>query len=294
MLKWYVRLGRHDLPWRTRWSLYHVLVSEAMLQQTTVATVLPYFRRFVHAFPTMKSLTSASGEKVLELWSGLGYYARARNLQAAAKTIVRDFGGKLPARRDAVESLPGVGPYTAGAILSFVYDEPEALVDGNVVRVLSRVYGVLENAKEPEGARRFWKLARRLVPPGGARQYNSALMDLGATVCRPRSPACSRCPFRNACWARRNGKQDEFPISVPRNRRNEIHIQTALARHRGKWLMVRRPSKGLYGGLWEFPEFDRVSRALRVVKSLPAVKQVLSHRVIHYHPRLCEMKDEGG
>ncbi|HNG45733.1 MAG TPA: A/G-specific adenine glycosylase, partial [Elusimicrobiota bacterium] len=180
LLAWYKKHGRHDLPWRKGgWDPYRILVSELMLQQTGVQTVVPYFHRFVKRFPTFKALSRAPQEKVLALWSGLGYYARARNLQKAAQTIVAEHGGRLPRTRAAVEDLSGVGPYTAGALLSFAYNQSEALVDGNVIRVLARVYGIRRNTKEPPVLKKIWDLARSLVPPDGARHFNSALMDLG-------------------------------------------------------------------------------------------------------------------
>jgi A/G-specific adenine glycosylase len=305
LLGWYEKAGRHGLPWRKKWSLYHVLVSEFMLQQTTVATVLPYFDRFLKEFTTLESLAAARLERVLELWSGLGYYARARNLHAAAQRLVNEHGGRLPKDPALVMDLPGVGKYTAGALLSFVHDAPQALVDGNVIRVLSRVYGVTEDVKEPAVVENLWALAWKLVPPSGARHYNSALMDLGAQVCRPSSPDCLVCPLFDPCWARRHGKQEELPRSESAAARKAVHVVTALLRRNGKWALVRRPAKGLYGGLWEFPG-ETVSgtvaddawaprllqKALgapvRTREALPVVKHVLSHREIHVHPWICE------
>jgi A/G-specific adenine glycosylase len=238
--EWYARSGRHDLPWRKKWSAYHVLVSEFMLQQTTVSAVIPYFRRFLKEFPTLKSLAESPVERVLELWSGLGYYARARNLHAAAGLLVRDFGGRLPETAEGVRALPGVGRYTSGALLSFSYDKPEAVVDGNVIRVLSRVYGVRENVKDPAVVEKLWALAWKLVPPEGARHFNSALMDLGATVCRPSAPDCLLCPFFGACAARRQGLQAEIPFAEAARPRREAHLAVALLEKGGRWLLSRR------------------------------------------------------
>lgn len=303
---WYARSGRHDLPWRKKWSPYHVLVSEFMLQQTTVATVIPYFKRFLKEFPTVGRLAEAPVERVLELWSGLGYYARARNLHAAAGMVVRDFAGRLPDTSEGARALPGVGRYTSGALLSFSYDKPEAVVDGNVIRVLCRVYGIRENVKAPATVEKLWALAWRLVPPEGARHFNSALMDFGATVCRPSAPDCLLCPFFGACAARKMGLQAGIPLAAADRPRRQVHMAVGLLQDGGRWLLSRRPAKGLYGGLWEFPgeEIDgkpdaraagaalsrRLGTPLRAAEALAPVKHVLSHREMHLYPWICQAK----
>jgi A/G-specific adenine glycosylase len=303
LLAWYSRSGRHDLPWRKEWSAYHVLVSEFMLQQTTVSTVVPYFKRFLKEFPTVRALAAAPVERVLELWSGLGYYARARNLHAAAGMLVRDFGGRLPETPDGVRALPGVGRYTSGALLSFTYDKPEALVDGNVIRVLSRVYGIKDNVKDPAAVEKIWALSWKLVPPGGARHFNSALMDFGATVCRPSGPDCLLCPFFASCFARKRGLQARIPLVVRETERRRVHVAVALLENRGRWLLSRRPAGGLYGGLWEFPGEEtegkpdarqasaclsrRLGAPVKALEALSDLKHTLSHREMHLHPWLC-------
>lgn len=306
LLDWHKKSGRHDLPWRSDdWSPYSILVSELMLQQTTVATVIPYFHRFMKAFPNAQKLADAPLDRVMELWSGLGYYARARNLRAAAQMIVKDFSGRMPSTADEVKKLPGVGRYTAGAILSFAFNKPEALVDGNVIRVLSRIYGIRENVKDPKVVEKIWAIAWQIVPPSGARDFNSALMDLGATVCRPSSPDCLVCPFFDACWARKHGAQDEIPVAAADKPRKEIHVHVALAERNGFWALTRRPAKGLYGGLWEFPSVamahgssqleitaaleELLSARFYGMKSLPPIKHVLSHREMHLHPWIVKM-----
>jgi A/G-specific adenine glycosylase len=301
LLAWYKTAGRHHLPWRKTFSPYPVLVSEFMLQQTTVATVIPYYHRFLKAFPTVQKLAAAPEERVMELWSGLGYYARARNLQACAQKVVKDFGGRLPDTLPKLLSLPGVGRYTAGAVLSFAFNKPAPVVDGNIVRVLSRVFGVTGPVKDPKVLEDLWALAARLVPPKDSRAFHSALMDLGATVCRPGSPACLICPLAEICWARRNNRQDEIPL-VERDRpRKDVHVHAALVQDRGRWAFVQRTAGGLYGGLWEFPGvvFPRASVAedrvrgslerilgepLTLLDRLPTVKHVLSHREMYVHP----------
>lgn len=275
-----------------------------MLQQTTVATVIPYFHRFVRRFPTLATLAAAPLQKVLELWSGLGYYARARNLHRAAQILVRDHGGRMPRTREAVESLPGVGPYTAGAVLSFAFDQRAALVDGNVIRVLARVYGVRENTKAAPVLKRLWALATVLTPPGGARHYNSALMDLGATVCRPAAPDCARCPLTKDCWARRNGRVADLPRTGADPAKKQLYWHAALIEKDGRWFLRRRPPAGLYAGLWEFPglEFvkppprkdiprlfeERFGARPRSPRAPAPLRHALSHREIALFPWVCE------
>ncbi|MBK9922947.1 MAG: A/G-specific adenine glycosylase [Elusimicrobia bacterium] len=289
LLAWYRVHGRHDLPWRRSWDPYPVLVSELMLQQTTVATVIPYFERFLQRFPTLAALASARLESVLELWSGLGYYARARNLHRAAQILVNRHGGRMPRDREAVDALPGVGPYTAGAVLSFAFNQPAALVDGNVIRVLARVYGVRQNTKTAPVSKRLWALAKALTPPGGARHYNSALMDLGATVCRPAAPDCARCPLSGVCWARRQDRVADIPATGGEPAKKTIYWHAAMVEKDGRWLLRRRPSTGLYAGLWEFPDWN--SRVRRPGPRSPAFFGTASAcaRARSARPRLCGM-----
>lgn len=302
LLSWYRRRGRHELPWRGAFHPYRVLVSEFMLQQTTVSAVIPYFHRFLKAFPTLRALARADDERVLELWSGLGYYARARNLKAAAARIAGEFQGLLPENRADCESLPGVGPYTAGALLSFAHDKPEALVDGNVVRVLCRIYGIEGDVKDPRTKETLWALARTLVPPGGGRHFNSALMDFGATVCRPSGPACGGCPFEGTCRARRWGRQEELPLASAVKAKKELTLHVGLIRRGETWALLRRPAKGLYGGLWEFPSAElapgagaeevagalseRIGAPVALDHRLAPLTHVLTHRLMRLRPWL--------
>ncbi|MBP9699159.1 MAG: A/G-specific adenine glycosylase [Elusimicrobia bacterium] len=288
LARWYKRQGRHDLPWRGAFAPYQVLVSEFMLQQTTVATVIPYFHRFLRSFPTVEKLARSPLEKVLERWAGLGYYARARNLHRTAKILVRDYGSRLPLTRDQAESLPGVGPYTAGALLSFAHNLPEALVDGNVIRVLARVFGVKEDPRQPAVRRHLWALAQSLVPPNGGRHYNSALMDFGATVCTTGLPDCPACPLSSLCWARRNDWVQRLPVPKPDSPKTVVRLSALVVTQDGRILLRRRPLGGLWGGLWELPTLEGpVVRGQPVVVAggeiVPvgqrgAARHVLSHR----------------
>jgi len=278
LLAWYRRHGRHDLPWRGRFDPYGVLVSELMLQQTTVGTVIPYFQRFMASFPTFEALAQSPLERVLEHWAGLGYYARARNLHRVAQRVVLDYKGALPKDRDELLSLPGVGPYTAGALLSFAFDRPAPVVDGNVARVLARFFGLKANVKDPSTVRLLWRWAQTLVPPTGARHFNSALMDFGSIVCRPASPDCSQCPLKKRCQAYERGEQEDIPVlSVKPHRPLRSLAVVAYKRDDGFYLR-KRPLGGLWGGLWEFPYHEGVPSPPVKAERLADLRHVLSHR----------------
>ncbi len=246
--------GERPFPWRRNRDPYVVWISETMLQQTQIATVIPYLERWLERFPTVEALAAAPLDEVLKAWEGLGYYARARNLHRAARIIVEEHGGRIPDRRDALLALPGIGPYTAGAILSLAFGQDEPVVDGNVRRVLCRVFGVEEDPRRPRVERRLWDLARALIVPGRAREINEALMDLGREVCTPRGPRCHRCPLADLCVAHREGREEALPVR-PRRRKVPHYVVTAgiVWNGRGRVLLARRPEDGLLGGLWEFP-----------------------------------------
>lgn len=285
---WYRTRGRHDLPWRGTFAPYPVLVSEFMLQQTTVSTVIPYFHRFLKEFPTLSHLARAPLEKVLQQWAGLGYYARARNLHRTAQVLLRDHNATVPTTREQAEGLPGVGPYTAGALLSFAYDQPEAVVDGNVVRVLSRIFGVKGEVHRPEVVGHLWDLARRLVPRSGARHFNSALMDFGAMVCRPGLPDCPGCPLASLCWAQKKGWVDRLPVLRPDKAKTIVRLSVFRIETAGGILFRRRPLGGLWGGLWELPMVEgAVKKGMNVVvaegevepfRRQRTIRHILSHR----------------
>jgi len=252
LLDWYARNARR-LPWRGHPDPYAVWVSEIMLQQTQVETVIPYFERWMERFPTLPALAAASQEEVLASWEGLGYYSRARNLHRAAQIVVEQYGGQLPSDPAELRQLPGVGRYTAAAISSIAFGQDVAALDGNIRRVLARVFDVSVPARSPEGERILWDLAGANLPAGQAGAYNQALMDLGALVCTPRLPRCSLCPLSGLCQANLLGTQEQRPVSLPR-RETPQYIVTAAIIHRGQEVLIaRRPQNGLLGGLWEFP-----------------------------------------
>ncbi len=256
ILTWYAASAR-DLPWRATKDPFRIWVSEIMLQQTQVDTVIPYYRRFLRQFPTLKALAAADIDDVLKCWEHLGYYARARNLHKAAGVVLRDHGGRLPQTAETLAALPGVGRYTAAAIASIAFGQDAAALDGNIRRVLCRIFRVQADPRESETQQRLWALAADLLPPGRAGDFNQALMDLGATVCTPRSPSCDCCPVTIQCQARRHRQQDELP--KPAQKKTVPHYRVAVgiihgkATNAGRILMAKRKADALLGGLWEFP-----------------------------------------
>jgi A/G-specific adenine glycosylase len=253
ILAWYARHQR-NLPWRKTRDPYHIWVSEVMLQQTQVETVIPYYQRFLSCFPTVQALASASLPKVLKVWENMGYYARARNLHRAAKEIVDRFQGAVPQTWDDLTALPGVGSYTAGAILSVAFDQPAAAVDANVRRVLSRLFAIQKPLHESRTERHLWDLAGKLIPMKGGGRFNQGLMDLGATVCTSKKPACGLCPIQECCQAYEGRLQDVLPVTRKRGPIPHRQVTAGVIWNDcGQVLIVRRPNQGLLGGLWKFP-----------------------------------------
>lgn len=259
LLRWYKREKR-DLPWRRTRDPYHIWVSEIMLQQTRVETVIPYFNRFVGRFPTLRDLAEAPEEDVLKHWEGLGYYSRARNLQSAAREVAERYEGRVPADKQAVSGLKGVGPYTAGAILSIAFDQPEPAVDGNVMRVLSRYFLLEDDIARPATRVGMEALARSLIPEGEASDFNQALMELGAMVCTPKSPSCGECPVALHCLARREGRERELPVKSKAKPPKPVWRLAALVEgegdRRGQVLVRQRPGTGLLASMWELPHVE--------------------------------------
>jgi A/G-specific adenine glycosylase len=253
LLRWAEKHLR-DLPWRIEpRDPYRVWISEMMLQQTQVATVIPYFRRFTERFPTVQALAAAPLDDVLKLWEGLGYYARARNLHHAARKVVAEFDGHLPDTVEELSTLPGIGRYTAGAIASIAFGRDEPVVDGNVKRVLCRVYAIRGDARQPAIQKKLWSLAAANLPKGKAGRWNEAMMELGATVCLPRSPRCDECPLARVCRARALGIQEKLPTKATKKRLPHYDVTAAVIRKRSRVLIAQRPVGGMLGGLWEFP-----------------------------------------
>jgi A/G-specific adenine glycosylase len=256
LLNWYA-LNARALPWRSlpgqKSDPYKVWVSEIMLQQTRVETAAPYFERWLERFPSLEILANAPLQDVLVAWEGLGYYGRARNLQRAARVVLEEHGGELPHDPKTLLKLPGIGRYTAGAIASIAFGLDEPALDGNIRRVLARVFNVTEPARSPTGEQRLWELAAANLPPGQAGSYNQALMDLGATICTPRQPACAKCPLAEYCQAHKLGVQEERPVVKSRPALPHYVVTAAVIERQGRFLITQRPLNGLLGGLWEFP-----------------------------------------
>ncbi len=250
LLSWYAEAGR-DLPWRRNRDPYAIWISEIMLQQTQVKTVIPYYERWLDALPTVQDLAAADLQTVLKLWQGLGYYARARNLHRCAQELVGRYGGQFPRDPRAVLALPGIGRTTAGGILSAAFDLPLAILDGNVKRVLARLLAL--RLPPSKALNRLWQASEQLLDSDNPRDFNQALMDLGATVCTPRDPACLLCPWRSHCAAYNAGVQQEIPMSESRPLRPHKRIGAAVIWKDGQILIDKRRPEGLLGGLWEFP-----------------------------------------
>jgi A/G-specific adenine glycosylase len=255
LLRWWERHGRHDLPWQRDRTPYRVWVSEIMLQQTQVATVIPYYERFIVRFPDVRALADAPLDEVLHHWSGLGYYARARNLHRAAQRIRDVHGGAFPGDLESVVALPGVGRSTAGAILALSRGERHPILDGNVKRVLARWGAVDGWPGETRVAAALWALSETVTPAGRADDFTQAIMDLGATLCTRTKPACVPCPVAEGCVARAAGRQHQLPSPRPAKARPRRGVVWLVVRRRGEVLLERRPPTGLWGGLWGFPEF---------------------------------------
>jgi len=252
LLDWYQEYAR-KLPWRDSRDPYAVWVSEVMLQQTRVETVLPYYHQWMTRFPDIKTLSEASQQEVLSVWEGLGYYSRARNLHRAAKLLMTEYNGTLPEDVPSLQKLPGVGKYTARAIASIAFNIDVPTLDGNIRRVLSRIFNVDLPAGSKESEKRLWELAAEYLPIGGASAYNQALMDLGAMICTPRTPACDLCPVKDFCRARELGVQEERPLRKAKTPLPHYTVTAAVIIQNQKVLITQRKAKGILGGMWEFP-----------------------------------------
>jgi A/G-specific adenine glycosylase len=254
LLAWY-NANKRTLPWRghAQRSAYAVWVSEIMLQQTRVETVIPYFEKWMRLFPNVQALAKASEHDVLNAWEGLGYYSRARNLHKAAKIVAEEYNGEIPRDLNELRKLPGIGRYTLGAIASIAFGLDVSALDGNIKRVYARIFDIAEPVDSPEGEKILWQLADENLPKGHAGDYNQALMDLGATICVPKNPRCLICPVMELCKARQNGTQDQRPVMKPKKEVPHYTHAAAVIIERRKVLLAQRPSKGLLGGMWEFP-----------------------------------------
>jgi len=296
LLRWYERHGRKDLPWQRSRDPYRIWVSEIMLQQTQVSTVIPYYERFLERFPDVRALARADLDRVLHHWTGLGYYARARNLKRAAETIVREHGGQFPRDIEQVAGLPGIGRSTAGAILAFAFDQRHPILDGNVKRVLTRLHAIASPVARRDTEKMLWALAEKYTPGKQVSAYTQAIMDLGATLCRPRKPDCPACPLAADCRAHALGAPEKFPARVQRKPLPVKHTLMLMIRDaRGRVLLMQRPPAGLWGGLWGLPECapedsvpgfcrDTLGLKIETEDAWPEVRHGFSHFHLHITP----------
>ena len=313
LLQWFVQEQR-ELPWRKDQDPYKVWVSEIMLQQTKVDTVIPYFNRFIEQFPTIEALSDAEEEKVLKAWEGLGYYSRARNLHSAVKDVQENYGGKVPNTPEEISKLRGVGPYTAGAILSIAYGVPEPAVDGNVMRVLSRILSIWEDIAKPKTRKTFEEAVRVLISHENPSYFNQALMELGALICTPTSPSCLLCPVREHCHAFHEGTVTELPVKTKAKKQRTLQLAAViLTDEEGRTLIHKRAENGLLANLWEFPNIeivqtltseraqleekllDMYQAKVEVGEMITRIEHVFSHLVWNinvYSGKLIELKEE--
>ena len=279
LIAWQKRHGRHDLPWQKQHDPYRVWLAEIMLQQTQVATVIPYYRRFLARFPGLAGLAAAPQEEVMALWSGLGYYARARNLQRAAQAIVATHGGRFPRRIEDIEALPGIGRSTAAAIAVFAFGARAAILDGNVRRVLARAFGIEGFPGEKAVEARLWALAESLLPERDLVAYTQGLMDLGATLCTRGKPRCGDCPLAAQCVARREDRIAALPTPRAKRAVPQRSVRVLVLRHRGRVLLEQRPPHGIWGGLLSLPELSdgKLPRRYADAMPLPVVRHAFTH-----------------
>ncbi len=307
IVTWQRQHGRHALPWQNTHDPYRIWLSEIMLQQTQVSTVIPYYTRFLENFPTVADLAAAPAETVMGLWAGLGYYARARNLHACAKRVVSDWGGRFPPDAASIETLPGIGRSTAAAIASFAYGERAPILDGNVKRVFARHFGIEGDPTTRAVELRMWQRAIEMLPPPGEhaeaamRSYTQGLMDLGATVCRRGDPDCGVCPVRETCVALREARQAELPTPRARKAIPEREVGMLLIEHEGALLLQRRPPTGIWGGLLSLPEFTGTDAraactalgvATQHVDALAPLTHTFTHFKLHITPWVAQAVGE--
>ena len=296
LIAWQQSHGRHDLPWQGTLDPYRIWLSEIMLQQTQVETVIPYYLRFLARFPDIATLAEAHDDAVMLHWAGLGYYSRARNLHAAAKRIASEHGGNFPQQTERILALPGIGRSTAAAIAAFAYGQTGAILDGNVKRVLARLFAIDGWPGEKAVETRLWELAEALLPEADIRAYTQGLMDLGATLCTRARPRCEACPFSDDCLANRQGRHAELPGARPKKALPEKATSMLILLHGGEVLLEKRPAPGIWGGLWSLPECPADADPLSAAASLgyrsgeigkrPACSHTFTHFRLHIQPWL--------
>ncbi len=269
LLEWFDK-NQRPLPWRKNYRPYDVWISEIMLQQTQMNTVLPYYERWMKLFPDVRTLAQSDLKQVLKAWEGLGYYSRARNLHESAKIVLEKHEGSFPSDFETIHSLKGIGRYTAGAIASIAFNQEKPIVDGNILRVLSRVYAIKDPIDVEKNKPLFWELQEKLIPKGKSRYFNQALMELGALICSPENPACALCPIKTFCKAYKNGTPQNYPVRAKKQKSVKIIASALVLENEGKFLIRLRPLGEIMGGLWEFPEW-KLAKNKKI--SLPAIQR---------------------
>lgn len=307
LVDWYLA-NKRMLPWRENQNPYTVWISEIMLQQTKVDTVIPYFNRFVEKYPTPKDLADADEEDVLKSWEGLGYYSRARNLQSAVREVVEKYDGKVPANKEELGELKGVGPYTRGAILSIAFNQPEPAVDGNVMRVFSRVFLIDDDIAKAKTRTHFEMLVREVISKEDPSSFNQGIMDLGATICTPKSPACMLCPVQQYCRAYAVGAENDLPIKTKAKKQKHIAYAALLIKNQaGDYMIEKRPETGLLANLYQFPMvpldevkaeeveewfYEKYDLKIRVKEHQGKIKHVFSHLIWNIQVYTADVIDE--
>lgn len=295
IIEWF-QMNKRDLPWRNTKDPYKIWVSEIMLQQTKVDTVIPYYERFLKKFPTVFALAAAEEQAVLKMWEGLGYYSRARNLHAAAKQVVKDYNGIVPNTEGEISKLKGVGPYTRGAVLSIAYGLPSPAVDGNVMRVMSRVLGSTDNISEAKTKKNVEEMMRTIITDKNPSAFNQGLMEIGALVCTPKKPTCLHCPVREQCRALADGIVEELPVKGKQKKQKELDYYVLIVRdNKGNIGIEQRPSEGLLANMWQFPMVSKeniqmnqwienpYNIAIRLTKEQGTIRHVFSHIIWNLH-----------
>lgn len=296
LIAWQKVHGRHDLPWQNTTDPYAIWVSEIMLQQTQVTAVIGYYSKFMQRFPNIATLANATQDEVLQHWSGLGYYSRARNLHHAAVTIIDEHGGKFPQDFDTIQTLSGIGRSTAAAIASFAFNQVQTILDGNVKRVLARHFLVVGWPSAPKVEKELWRLAEALLPKQDMVAYTQGLMDLGATLCTRSKPKCVACPIVNTCTAHQQQRVHELPTPKPRKTIPEKHTTMLILLHGDEVMLEKRPPTGIWGGLWSFPEteanldivtlvHERFGVSAEATKPLPTLSHTFTHFKLHIQPQ---------
>lgn len=303
ILLWYKENSR-KLPWRTTTNPYYIWISEVMLQQTRVETVIDYYVRFLERFPDIQSLACAQEDEVLKLWEGLGYYSRARNLHKAAMQVQNEHGGLFPSEYDRIRTLPGIGEYTAGAIASLAYNQSYPAVDGNVLRVISRIFIITEDINKQKTKTIITDIVRYMIPEGEARNFTQALFDLGAIICIPKNPRCEQCPISFWCKAYQEGMASNLPIKSKKSKQKEYDYYVGIFQNKDTYLLNKRKSKGILAGLWEFPNVIKDGASIEMQmkkkynikiknsKKIGTEKHIFTHQIWNMEVLLCDLEDD--